>query len=253
VISFPAVLSVAMPNMNHSVHDTPAERCSGLEYEQLLQRKWRAVLDVLRQYGTQVKRIVFTGRQEFVSAAMEAARAESTAVENSAADWKVVGGISSDGIRVREEASVFSTRLQRLSTGSLVKELAVQDNRLHYELIQGDGPPRGWVSLRLPEGKDLLVRLERRAKACGEASIAHLKNHESETSAKEEMRNPAQIDMTETEARGEIGGCASKGCADIEDELLSNSPSLSSWDIVHDAKDVLSHQDVSTRDTSKLD
>lgn len=56
----------------------------------------------------------------------------------------------------------------RLSTDALVQELGIYDGRLHYELVSGDGPQKGWVTTHL-RGKDLLVRhgSEERSKDAG--------------------------------------------------------------------------------------
>jgi len=45
----------------------------------------------------------------------------------------------------------------RLSTGAIVEELELVGERLHYRLVTGRGPDKGWVSLRIGE-KTLLVR-----------------------------------------------------------------------------------------------
>lgn len=76
--------------------------------------------------------------------------------------WEVVGGKDKGGIVVRTGQSLTSSQSpDRLSTGAIVKELALDGERLHYELVSGSGPSEGWVSLRLKasgEVKDLLVR-----------------------------------------------------------------------------------------------
>lgn len=72
--------------------------------------------------------------------------------------WKVVGGQKTGGIMVRSGLSLTSTlEDSRLSVGSVVKELAMGNNRLRYELLRGEGPKSGWVSLRL-RGIELLIR-----------------------------------------------------------------------------------------------
>jgi len=72
--------------------------------------------------------------------------------------WEVVGGTARGGIVVRMGRALESEQLpQRLSTGALVKELALNASRLHYELVTGDGPPSGWVSVRASQ-KELLQR-----------------------------------------------------------------------------------------------
>eukprot|EP00931_Biecheleriopsis_adriatica_P005421 TRINITY_DN106942_c0_g1_i1.p1 TRINITY_DN106942_c0_g1~~TRINITY_DN106942_c0_g1_i1.p1 ORF type:complete len:297 (-),score=52.98 TRINITY_DN106942_c0_g1_i1:147-1037(-) len=64
--------------------------------------------------------------------------------------WKVVGGLESLGILVREGEDLASSQLpQRLATGAVVKELEMRGNRLNYKLISGSGPLVGWVSISL--------------------------------------------------------------------------------------------------------
>lgn len=73
--------------------------------------------------------------------------------------WQVVGGADFGGIRAREGQAMSSEFLpDRLATGALVMELELNGERLHYSKIRGDGPVRGWVTVRIP-GKELLVRV----------------------------------------------------------------------------------------------
>lgn len=74
--------------------------------------------------------------------------------------WKVVGGADKGGILVREGQSTTSPQVpDRLATGSLVKEVGLRGERLHYERLTGSGPPEGWVSLKLTD-KVLLVKAD---------------------------------------------------------------------------------------------
>mmetsp|Transcript_43641 Transcript_43641/g.125984 ORF Transcript_43641/g.125984 Transcript_43641/m.125984 type:complete len:1289 (+) Transcript_43641:228-4094(+) len=73
--------------------------------------------------------------------------------------WEVVGGEDKGGILVRAGLDLAMAKLdQRLSTGSFVRELAVFDERLHYQRITGTGPDSGWVSIRLNHKELLLYR-----------------------------------------------------------------------------------------------
>lgn len=73
--------------------------------------------------------------------------------------WKVIGGADRGGIIVREGSNLESLKLSdRLSFGAMVRELVVEEGRLHYRLISGTGPTSGWVSVSLRQ-KDLLVRV----------------------------------------------------------------------------------------------
>jgi len=64
--------------------------------------------------------------------------------------WEVVGGGKDGGIMVREGCSLKSPELrQRLQTGSLVRELAERGERICYQLLRGNGPAAGWVSIKV--------------------------------------------------------------------------------------------------------
>lgn len=48
--------------------------------------------------------------------------------------WKVIGGVAKGGILVRSGKELASNEeADRLSTGSIVKELALEEERLQYE------------------------------------------------------------------------------------------------------------------------
>mmetsp|Transcript_83087 Transcript_83087/g.144309 ORF Transcript_83087/g.144309 Transcript_83087/m.144309 type:complete len:588 (-) Transcript_83087:82-1845(-) len=72
--------------------------------------------------------------------------------------WKVVGGADKGGILVREGQGTSSTQCEeRLATGSLVEEVELVGERLHFKRISGAGPAEGWVSIKL-KGKDLCTK-----------------------------------------------------------------------------------------------
>jgi len=74
--------------------------------------------------------------------------------------WEVVGGGDKGGIVVREGLDTASPMApERLSTGALVKELASEGERVHYERITGAGPATGWVSTKLKDGRELLLKV----------------------------------------------------------------------------------------------
>eukprot|EP00971_Amphidinium_carterae_P125359 2483219-Amphidinium_carterae.1 len=59
--------------------------------------------------------------------------------------WEVVGGSDKGGIIVRAFAGLDSTQDEnRLRTGALVEQLAIQGDRLQYRLLSGWGPKTGW-------------------------------------------------------------------------------------------------------------
>mmetsp|Transcript_42556 Transcript_42556/g.74777 ORF Transcript_42556/g.74777 Transcript_42556/m.74777 type:complete len:329 (+) Transcript_42556:48-1034(+) len=72
--------------------------------------------------------------------------------------WQVVGGAEKGGVIVRAEKDLQSEQLvSRLATGAWVRELALEEGRLHYKLVSGTGPLVGWVSVHLRD-KNLLIR-----------------------------------------------------------------------------------------------
>lgn len=73
--------------------------------------------------------------------------------------WKVVGGEKTGGIIVRSDSTYSSEVLsERLSTGAVINGLELDESctRLRYELVSGDGPSEGWVTLKIKD-KVLLV------------------------------------------------------------------------------------------------
>ena len=71
--------------------------------------------------------------------------------------WRIVGGTDKGGIVVRDGEGLRSQQLRtRLVTGTLVEELETRGSRLHFRLLDGCGPPHGWISLQVG-GKDLAV------------------------------------------------------------------------------------------------
>mmetsp|Transcript_139278 Transcript_139278/g.445255 ORF Transcript_139278/g.445255 Transcript_139278/m.445255 type:complete len:1059 (-) Transcript_139278:66-3242(-) len=75
--------------------------------------------------------------------------------------WRVVGGGDKGGLLVRAEKQLSSAQeAERLATGAVVKALEHDDvqGRLHYELLAGGGPSRGWVSTQL-QGRPLLEKV----------------------------------------------------------------------------------------------
>lgn len=76
--------------------------------------------------------------------------------------WEVIGGAEKGGVIVRTAVEVGSPQLpDRLSTGALVRQRALEGLRLHYERVTGSGPNFGWVTISLPNGKELLARTDK--------------------------------------------------------------------------------------------
>mmetsp|Transcript_19122 Transcript_19122/g.43460 ORF Transcript_19122/g.43460 Transcript_19122/m.43460 type:complete len:515 (-) Transcript_19122:91-1635(-) len=85
--------------------------------------------------------------------------------------WEVVGG-SGGGITVRSEKSVASKQLdEKLATGSIVEELELAGERLHYRKVTGAGPETGWVSVSLKD-KILLNKVAKPATPAAAAKAA---------------------------------------------------------------------------------
>eukprot|EP00440_Ansanella_granifera_P058202 gb/GFBE01063086.1/.p1 GENE.gb/GFBE01063086.1/~~gb/GFBE01063086.1/.p1 ORF type:complete len:334 (+),score=61.30 gb/GFBE01063086.1/:1-1002(+) len=74
-----------------------------------------------------------------------------------AAVWEVVGGRDKGGVLVREGSQLSSAQCtERLSTGSVVRQIELMGDRLHFQRLSGTGPETGWVSIRLKD-KELLI------------------------------------------------------------------------------------------------
>eukprot|EP00405_Crypthecodinium_cohnii_P009833 CAMPEP_0206443516 /NCGR_PEP_ID=MMETSP0324_2-20121206/14408_1 /ASSEMBLY_ACC=CAM_ASM_000836 /TAXON_ID=2866 /ORGANISM="Crypthecodinium cohnii, Strain Seligo" /LENGTH=411 /DNA_ID=CAMNT_0053911453 /DNA_START=106 /DNA_END=1341 /DNA_ORIENTATION=+ len=79
--------------------------------------------------------------------------------------WEIVGGADKGGILVRSgPATTDAQKEERLSTGALVEEIALQKDRLHYKLLEGTGPADGWIAIKIT-AKDLAIRTDKKPKA----------------------------------------------------------------------------------------
>ena len=90
--------------------------------------------------------------------------------------WRVVGGTDRGGIVVRAEEGLKSQILPRLLTGTLVEELELRGQRLHFRLLDGCGPPCGWISLKVG-GRDLATPADPASKAGSAGSLASVAIH----------------------------------------------------------------------------
>ena len=63
--------------------------------------------------------------------------------------WVVVAGDSRQGLNETKEEDELSPALPRLVVGSRVKQLDRVGERLHFELVSGDGPARGWLTKQI--------------------------------------------------------------------------------------------------------
>lgn len=131
--------------------------------------------------------------------------------------WVVSGGVGEGGIIVRTECALDSPRLpERLAIGSVVHQVgAIQEHRLCFQKLAGDGPDTGWVSLRTKNGGTLLWRthVEDFGEALGHQCRQLL-----------DFTEPAQLPAKMTEAAAQwmasIRGAASEALA-----CLGSSPS----------------------------
>lgn len=73
--------------------------------------------------------------------------------------WRVIGGADKGGIVVREGRETTSQQSsERLGFGSILQEVELLGERLHFMKLEGSGPSSGWVSIRLKD-KDLVQRV----------------------------------------------------------------------------------------------
>jgi len=96
--------------------------------------------------------------------------------------WEVVGGADHGGILVRVEQELSSAPADggRLSKGALVRELELQNGRLHYELVHGAGPAIGWVSINLKH-KELVVEKKSNDEANGQVQQPTIQENSAST------------------------------------------------------------------------
>ncbi|CAJ1457540.1 unnamed protein product [Effrenium voratum] len=73
--------------------------------------------------------------------------------------WEVTGGLNPEGLLVRASMARSSLELpRRLAPGARLRQRQLVEGRLCYELVSGEGPETGWVSLRA-NGCELLRRI----------------------------------------------------------------------------------------------
>eukprot|EP00913_Durusdinium_trenchii_P016750 g15744.t1 len=66
--------------------------------------------------------------------------------------WCVVGGADKGGILVRQGQALSSPEAdKRLGRGALVREVELAGERLCFQLLSGEGPETGWVSIKLKD------------------------------------------------------------------------------------------------------
>jgi len=86
--------------------------------------------------------------------------------------WEIVGGADKGGVVVRDgPATTDAQNADRLSTGALVEEIALNKDRLNYKLLEGTGPATGWIATRIT-AKELAVKTDTKPKAAAASPAA---------------------------------------------------------------------------------
>ena len=141
---------------------TELELCESSEDEQEQVQGDAVVKAGIQQEQLQAKQEVETSSPDAISLLDIDKRKNAT--------WEVVGGADKGGILVRKEKALGSQELPgRLSVGSLVEELELDGERLHYRRLTGAGPDKGWVSLKIKDKPLLLLRTP--ADGAGKAAL----------------------------------------------------------------------------------
>eukprot|EP00930_Biecheleria_cincta_P086924 TRINITY_DN76178_c0_g1_i1.p1 TRINITY_DN76178_c0_g1~~TRINITY_DN76178_c0_g1_i1.p1 ORF type:complete len:664 (-),score=79.20 TRINITY_DN76178_c0_g1_i1:16-1980(-) len=109
--------------------------------------------------------------------------------------WRVCGGGEQGGLLVRESAGLGSELLDgRLSTDALIQELARRtvlikgkptQVRVHYKLLEGEGPQSGWITARMKD-RDLLIP------AAGQSPLQELKRSDLRPSGNEKAKSSSR-------------------------------------------------------------
>jgi hypothetical protein len=127
-------------------------------------------------------------------------------------EWEVIGGISSGGILVREGRNTSSKEVsERLRTGSIVRALEIVDGRLHYELLEGEGPETGWVSTCVKGQEIMAHRLVRQGLCTDTSATVNIVDLFTPTYAQSCCKEPAEI-------HNECGNQSLHSSEDIMDE-----------------------------------
>mmetsp|Transcript_22923 Transcript_22923/g.53647 ORF Transcript_22923/g.53647 Transcript_22923/m.53647 type:complete len:492 (-) Transcript_22923:276-1751(-) len=119
--------------------------------------------------------------------------------------WRITGGADKGGVIVRKAQETTSEQCeQRLVTGALVEEIALVGDRLHYRTFEGEGPPEGWISVKLKD-KELAVR-ERVEAAVPAAAPASAPSAAEKVGAAMSSAKPAIVDPVGSAGAGQQPG-----------------------------------------------
>ena len=116
--------------------------------------------------------------------------------------WQVVGGVGHGGVLVRKGPALSDEAFEaRLATGSMVKEIGTIDECLCYELVNGDGPITGWVTVKL-SGKDLLIKSDKAEtnRAQRRGRFAEWASQKTEVAVIEEVSKGSEVEAPAAEA-----------------------------------------------------
>ncbi|CAE6924796.1 unnamed protein product [Symbiodinium sp. CCMP2592] len=111
--------------------------------------------------------------------------------------WEVVGGAGHGGVLVRSGPALSDDLCEaRLATGAVVKKVEERDGRLCYELVRGDGPATGWVSMQL-RGRDLLVKAQEQepSRAPGRGRFSEWASQKTEVAVVEEASTGSEVEV----------------------------------------------------------
>ncbi|CAK9009438.1 Uncharacterized protein SCF082_LOCUS10286 [Durusdinium trenchii] len=116
--------------------------------------------------------------------------------------WSIIGGGTTGGILVRDGESTKSEQTGRLGTGAVVEQLKLKGDRLQYQLVSGEGPSEGWVSVTL-QGKPLAVELREASNGAVNGAVNGAANGAANGDAAKEKEEKTLQDTADDAARRE--------------------------------------------------
>lgn len=149
----------------------------------------------------------------------------------------MIGGADKGGILVRSRKDLGSSLLpQRLCTGSVVKQLALEDGRLRYVLLKGTGPGAGWISVRV-SGKELVVPAQKPPERPAAARAAEAAVVDAPAPARDSTRQQAEVQQGAPRAERHGAARASKAAAKAPEVVPPTGDVVASLQyLVHDGR-----------------
>jgi len=127
--------------------------------------------------------------------------------------WEVVGGEDKGGIIARAGKKLASEPLPEvLRVGSIIEELELAGNRLHFRLFAGSGPQEGWASVTLKQKYILLEKCSR------EKAEEKAKAHNSDASCLPAKTEPQTPEATVASEGDDNGGQGAGEAQDAESQ-----------------------------------